>query len=176
MEFDLASVLKQFTGGAADAKAAEQHFEQAAQNARPQSLSEGLAAMFKSAQTPPLGQMVSQLFAGATADQQAAMLNQILASMSPTVLSKLLEDQGPLRDVLGDTTHTDGAPVMVNAAQAKQLTPEQVEQMTTHAEQHGPGVIDQLSSFYAQHTGLVKTLGGAALAIALAKMSQAQKK
>ncbi|WP_193752511.1 hypothetical protein [Cupriavidus sp. IDO] len=39
-----------------------------------------------------------------------------------------------------------------------------------HAEQSRPGAIDQLGNFYAQHPTLVKTLGGAALAIVLAKV------
>ena len=34
------------------------------------------------------------------------------------------------------------------------------------------GVIDEVSRFYAQHSGLIKTLGGAAIAIALAKMKE----
>ena len=44
--------------------------------------------------------------------------------------------------------------------------------IASHAEQHNPGIIDSLSSFYAEHPGLVKTLGSAALTIALAKMAQ----
>jgi hypothetical protein len=32
-----------------------------------------------------------------------------------------------------------------------------------------------MSDFYAQHSGLVKTLGGAALTIALAKMADADR-
>ena len=39
-----------------------------------------------------------------------------------------------------------------------------------NAHQMNPGIADELASFYAQHSGLIKTLGGAALAIALAKM------
>jgi hypothetical protein len=35
--------------------------------------------------------------------------------------------------------------------------------------------VDKASAFYAQHTTLVKTLGGAALSIALAKVAEWQK-
>ena len=56
--------------------------------------------------------------------------------------------------------------------QASQLTPGQVQAIATHAEQHSPGIIDKMSGFYAQHPGLVKTLGSAPLSIALAKMAQ----
>ena len=47
-----------------------------------------------------------------------------------------------------------------------------MQAIATHAEQHSPGIIDKLSGFYAQHPGLIKTLGSAALSIALAKMAQ----
>jgi hypothetical protein len=39
-----------------------------------------------------------------------------------------------------------------------------------HAHQTNPGIADQLASFYANHSGLIKTLGAAALAVAMAKM------
>ena len=52
--------------------------------------------------------------------------------------------------------------------QAAQLSPEQVQQIATHAEQHNPGIVDTVSGFYAQHPQLVKTLGSAALTVALA--------
>lgn len=46
----------------------------------------------------------------------------------------------------------------------------QVEQIAAHAEKQNPSVVDATSNFYAQHSGLVKTLGSAALTIALAKI------
>jgi hypothetical protein len=36
--------------------------------------------------------------------------------------------------------------------------------------QTNPGIADELAGFYAQHSGLIKTLGGEAPAIAMAKM------
>ena len=35
-----------------------------------------------------------------------------------------------------------------------------------------PSIVDKVSGFYAQHTTLCKTLGGAALSICLAKVAQ----
>jgi len=54
--------------------------------------------------------------------------------------------------------------------QASELSPEQVQEVVTHAHQAQPGIADELAGFYAQHAGLIKTLGGAALAIAMVKM------
>jgi len=45
-----------------------------------------------------------------------------------------------------------------------------VTELAATAEQAQPGVVDQVSRFYAEHSGLIKTLGGAALAITLASM------
>ena len=102
------------------------------------------------------------------------MLNQMLSSMGPSVLASLAAGAGggALSGILGRLTEGGAMPAAVTPAQASQLTPEQVQAIATHAEQHSPGLIDKMSGFYAQHPGLVKTLGSAALSIALAKMAQ----
>jgi hypothetical protein len=50
-----------------------------------------------------------------------------------------------------------------------------VQQMAAHAEKANPSIIESCSAFYAQHATLVKTLGGAALTIAMAKVAERQK-
>jgi hypothetical protein len=45
----------------------------------------------------------------------------------------------------------------------------------THAQNANPSVVESVSNFYAEHTTLVKTLGGAALTIALAKVAERQR-
>lgn len=140
----------------------EQHFDQVAQQAPADVVGKGLADAFKSDQTPPFAQMVAQLFANSTPEQRATMLNQLLATVGSGALTQAAG--GALGNVLAP-----GAS-QVTGEQASQLTPEQVQQIAAHAEQSHPGVIDQLGNFYAQHPTLVKTLGGAALAIVLAKM------
>jgi hypothetical protein len=59
----------------------------------------------------------------------------------------------------------------VTPQQAQQVTPQEVQEIARRAEQHDPSVLDKVGGFYAQHPDLVKTLGGAALAIALAGIS-----
>jgi hypothetical protein len=171
MAFDLGNLLSQFVGsgsGSAPANAPE-HFDQVAQNASPNLLSEGLAAMFHSEQTPPFGQMAGQLFGQANPNQQAGMLNQLLSSVGPSVLASLAG--GALGSLLGQFTQGGAAPT-VTPEQAASIPPEQVQQLAAHAEQQSPGIVDTMSRFYAEHPGLVKTLGGAALTIALAKMAE----
>ena len=43
----------------------------------------------KSDQTPPFAQMVAQMFGQANSQQQAGMLNQLLASLGPGALAAL---------------------------------------------------------------------------------------
>lgn len=175
MSFDLAGLLSQFAGGSRIAKSANapDQFHQAAQNAPPDLVSQGLSAMFKSDQTPAFGQMAGQLFGQANPNQQAGMLNQMLGSMGPSVLASLLGGVGGagLSGTLGQRSGSS-KPAALTPEQASQLTPVQVQDIAHHAEQNSPGIIDKMSAFYAEHPGLVKTLGGAALAIALAKMAE----
>lgn len=171
MAFDLGGLLQQIVGGA-DTANAEDRFHQVAQNAPPDLLTQGLSAMFRSDQTPPFAQMAGQLFGQANAGQQAGMLNQMLSGIGPTLLSSLAGGAGGagLASLLGQITQ--GGRAAITPDQVSQLTPEQVQLIAGHAERHNPGVIDQMSGFYAEHPTLVKTVGGAALSIVLAKMAE----
>ena len=62
----------------------------------------------------------------------------------------------------------------LTASQAQQIPPVVVQQLADHAEKANPSIVDSLSNFYAQHATLVKTLGGGALTIALAKIAERQ--
>jgi hypothetical protein len=140
----------------------EQHFDQVAQQATPEQLGQGISAALRSDQTPPFGQMVGQMFGQANGAQQAGMLNQILGALGPAAISSVAG--GALAGMLAPGQR------QITPQQASQLSPQQVQQIATHAEQQQPGIIDQMGRFYADHPTLVKTLGGAALAIALGKM------
>jgi len=158
-------LLKQYLGGATapvNADAAD-HYREIAAAAPASVVSEGIAAAMRSDQTPPFGQMVSQMFNNATPEQRSAMLNQLLGSLDPKVAASLGGPLGALVQGAGGGN--------ITPQQASTITPEQVQQAATHAEQHAPSIIDTMSDFYAQHAGLVKTLGSAALTIALAKMA-----
>jgi hypothetical protein len=174
MAFDLGGLLQQYLGAgtAQAATSAPDHFHQVAQSAPPDVVSHGLAEAFRSDQTPPFGQMVSQLFAQGTPEQKAGMLQQLLGSLSPAALTAL-GGSGALGSLL--SVGSGVTPATISPQQAAQLTPAQVEQIAAHAEKQNPSVIDTMSNFYAQHSGLVKTLGSAALTIALAKIANRMK-
>ena len=140
----------------------EQQFDQAAQAAPTNVLAAGLAHAFRSDQTPAIGEVVGQLFGNSSRQQQAGMLNQILATLGPAAAASLAGG------VLGNVM-TPGSS-QVTPDQASQLSAQQVQDVVEHAHQVNPGIADSLAGFYAQHSGLIKTLGGAALAIAMVKM------
>jgi hypothetical protein len=75
----------------------------------------------------------------------------------------------------GPSRPAGGAVPTITPGEAADVSPQQVQDVVTQAQQHSPGIVDSLSDFYAQHPGLVKTLGGAALAIALGKISRHMK-
>lgn len=156
---DVLSQITQFTGANAD-----QHFDQAATHASEDQLGAGLSAALRSDQTPPFGQMVGQMFGNSSPEQRAGLLNQVLATLGPAAASALAG--GVLGRLLrpGQTQLTPDQASQVSAAQAGEIA--------THAEQQRPGIVDEVSGFYAQHASLIKTLGGAALMIALAKMKE----
>jgi len=155
----LMDILNQMAG---TGNVSGQQFDQVAQNVPTNVLADGLAHAFRSDQTPAIGQMVGQLFANSSGQQQAGMLNQIIAALGPAVAGVL--GGGVLGSVMNPGNN------QVTAEQASQLSPEQVQAVVDHAHQANPGIADQIAGFYAQHSGLIKTLGGAALAVALAKM------
>lgn len=160
----LMDILQSALAGNAAGANADQHFDQVTQHASTDELGAGIAGALRSDQTPPFSDMVGQLFGHSSSTQQAGMLNQILATLGPAAASALAG--GVLGKMLapGQTQLTPD--------QASQLSPAQVSEIAAHAEQAQPGVVDQLGQFYAQHSGLIKMLGGAALMVTLAKMKE----
>jgi hypothetical protein len=165
----LGSVLQQYSGKSTPNTAdATQHFDQVAQAAPTNVLAEGLSAVFKSDQTPAFGNLVGSLFSQSSGDQKAGVLNQLIAAVGPGTLAQLAGG-GALASLLG------GGAQQITPEQAQNISPDLVQQLATHAEKADPSIIDKASAFYAQHTTLVKTLGGAALSIAIAKVAERQK-
>jgi hypothetical protein len=173
----LGNLLKQYTtsGGSGAATAAtpapdvHAHFDQVAEAAPPSAIAEGLTAAFKSDRTPAFGQMLSTLFNNSSGDQKAGMVNQLMSSVNPDTLKQVLSGVGLAGLVGGGTTQ-------LSPDQAQRLSPDAVQKLATHAQTANPGIVETVSDFYSQHTTLIKTLGGTALTVALAKMASSQGK
>ena len=145
-------------------------FDQFAQAAPQSAIADALSGAFRSEQTPPFGNMLGQLFGQSAPQQRASILNTLIATLGPTLLSQIVSRSGGsgLAGLLG------GGQAEVTPEQAAHVPPEAVQRAAEEAEKRDPSVIDMVSNVYAQHPTLIKTLGGAALAVALAKVAQRQ--
>ena len=171
----LSGLLQQYNGAQPSQApdTVDDDFDQLAQNAPQSALSDGLAAAFRSDQTPAFGQMVAQLFANAGGQQRAGIINTLISAIGPTLLAQVLSrgsGGGGLADLLR------GGQSEVTPEQAEQISPETVARVAEQAEQKDPSIIDRVSDFYSEHPTLIKSLGAAALTIALARVAQQQNK
>lgn len=158
----LNDVLNNYRGGQTqNSENAAEHFGQVAQMAPTNVVAEGLAAAFRSDQTPAFGSLIANLFSQSDGEQKAGILNHLLAAVGPGALAQIAGGRLPV-----------GANQQVTPDQAQAVPPEVVQQLAGHAEKADPSIVEKASSFYAQHSMLVKTLGGAALSIALAKVAE----
>jgi hypothetical protein len=171
----LQNVLTQYAGGNTSGpenpQEVESHFSQVAAVAPQSSMAEGLAAAFRSEQTPAFGQMVSSLFSQSSGEQKAGLLNQLMSSVPPGAVQSLLGSGaagGALASLLQSRSTN------ITPEQAQQVSPEAVQQLAASAEKHDPSIVDTASQFYAQHSTLVKTLGGMAMTLALAHIAEKQ--
>ena len=153
-------------------------FDQMATNAPPEALSDGLAAAFRSDQTPEFAQMASQMFGQASGSQRAGILNALIQVAGPMVMQQVLARRqgaggapgGGLGGILDKVLGRGQA--QVTPEDAEQVDPQAVEELAREAEKKDPSVIDKLSRVYAEQPQLLKTLGGIALAIALGRIAQ----
>jgi hypothetical protein len=139
------------------------HFDQISQSTPPESLGDALASMFRSNATPPFGDLVGNLFSQSNPQQRADALNHLVQALGPAAAT--LGGAGILGRLLGGD-QGQGAP-RISPEQVSEIPASEVAQLASRAEQHNPGVVDRVGSFYAQHPALVKTLGAAALAVAM---------
>ena len=169
MALDLGNLLQQYLGGTQNANAGRAYddFDQVAQNAPRSAMAQGVTEALRSDQTPPFPQMVSQLFDKSDPTQRAGMLNQLLGSLGPGLLSSVAG--GALGNLFRGG---NDAPAAITPEQAATMTPEQVKQLAEEAEKENPSIVDRMGDFYAENPTLVKTIGGAALAIVLGRIAQ----
>ena len=150
---------------AQDPRKVEDDFERVAHVGDRDDLTDGLAAAFRSEQTPPFPAMLAQLFERSAGPQRAGIFNTLLRSLGPQAIGALLGTRG-LGGLFGGA-----APQEITPEMAQQIPPDAVREAAEQAEAKDPSVIDRLSRVYAEQPQLIKTLGAAALAIALAKMA-----
>ena len=163
---DLAGIFEQYRNAsvANPPKNVRQDYEQAADTVPSSHLEDALSEAFRSGETPPFAQMLSNLFANSNPDQRAGILNQLLSAVGPGGLAS-----GALGSLGGLLR---GGNANVSAEQANQVSPDAVQQLAEHAEKRNPSIIDQAGRFYSQHPQLVKALGAGSLAFIMSHLSK----
>jgi len=157
----LNNILQRYSGAGGGTAAAPEDshddFQQVARAAPPEVVAGGISQAFRSDQTPPFPQMLANLFGHSDPNQRAGLLNRLLSALGPGASS------------LPGLSGLSGAGTLT-PEQANQIPPEQVQQIAEHAERKNPSIVDQVSSFYAQHPDVMKAVGGLALTVALQHM------
>lgn len=163
----IGNILEQYTGSGNQPANADNDFDQVTQAAPRPAMADGIAAAFRSDQTPPFAQMVSQMFGQASGQERAGLLNMLISVVGPGLVSQVLGQQGlsGLAGMLG------GGQTQVTPQQAEQVPPEAVGQVAAQAEQQDPSIIERVSDFFADNPALVKTLGTAALGLVMSRMA-----
>ncbi|MGI8961568.1 MAG: hypothetical protein ACR2IV_17760 [Bryobacteraceae bacterium] len=161
---DILNVVQQYSGASASnpPPSTQQDFSKIAQTAPQPHLAGGLAEAFRSDQTPPFSEMIGSLFSQSNGQQRAGILTQLLSSSGANPLSALGNRFSGLLKPGSQVTPQE----------ADQITPEAVQQLAEHAQKENPSIIDQASSFYAQHPQLVQGLGAGALALIMSHISK----
>ena len=97
------------------------------------------------------------------------MLNTLMATAGPGILSSFLGKNpgGALGNLL-----QSGQTTTVTPEQAAAVSPDEVQDLAAHVEKHEPSVIDRVSEIYSEHPTLIKSLGAAAMMIAVQHISQ----
>jgi hypothetical protein len=142
----------------------EQDYQRAAEAVPSSHLADALGETFRSGETPPFGQMLSSLFVNSNPDQRAGILNHLLSAVGPAALGS-----GALGSLGGLLR---GGNANVSPEQARQVAPEDVQQLAEHAEKQNPSIIDHASQFYSQHPKLVQALGAGSLALIMSHLSK----
>ena len=160
MNNDVQTLIQQLSGKGNEVPPpeAQAQFQQIAQSAPPEELSEGLQDAFNSDKTPPFAQMIAQLFGQADGQQKNGILGALLGGLG-----------GAAQQALG-RAGVDGRP-----DEATQLSTGQVEQIAQQAQDADPGIVGQMSRFYAENPVLVKSLGGLAMAMVLGRMTSGRR-
>ncbi len=166
---DLGGLVNRFASGNARDEDVHEAYDQVATRVPHGTLAEGLGDAFRSDQTPPFEQMVSGLFAQSSPDQKAALLKQLLGSLDPATVSRILGSLG-----LGGVA-SSVASGSVTPEVAQRVPPEAVQDLAEQAARKDPSIVDKAAGFYAQHPTLVKAIGAGALALLLSRISQARR-
>jgi len=142
----------------------DRDFDRLSEIAPRETVADGLAAAFRSDATPPFPQMLGQMFGRSAGPQRANILNMLMASVGPALLQQILSRRG--------RPQPEPSSQPVTPEVADQVSTQEVEELARHAEERDPSILERISRTYAEQPQIIKTLGAAALTVALARIAQ----
>jgi hypothetical protein len=110
------------------------------------------------------------LFGRSNSAQKTNVLNTLIATLGPALVSQLLAKHGS-HDAAKEV---EAGAARIPSAVAEQIPEKSIEAVAAEAEKRDPSIVDRVSKFYADQPALIKTLGGLALTVAMAKVAQRQ--
>lgn len=166
MGFDLGNLLQQHAGHvtANDPDGVAQAFRHIAATQPQSSIAEGISTALRAGETPAFAQIVSQLYLHSDATLRTTLLNLLLDNVSPAMLEAL---SGSIGQLLTDNGHPQ-----LNSEQVADITPPQVAEIASVAEQHNPGIVDRVATLFSRHADIFNALDSSILKSALGKMAQ----
>ena len=150
-------------------------FDRISQEVSEDDLSHGLEQAFQSDATPPFEQMVGQLYDNSDEDTRAGLLNEILGSLGHGGGGALASGLGGglAGGVLGGVLRRMGdRQPRISPNEVRQIPSRDIEVAAAEAARQNPGIVQNISRFYARHPQLVHTLGQAALGILMSGMAR----
>jgi hypothetical protein len=163
----LMDILAQYAGQAASSaqsqpqQSAHDDFTQVASQASPELLGGGIAQALQGG-SAGFESSIAKLFENSDPQQRTGLLQRLIQAAGPTVLSSFAG---------GALSHLAQPGATARQSDANAITPSQAGELAGAARQSNPGIVSELGSFYSQHPTLVKTLGAAALAMAMSHMA-----
>ena len=152
-------------------------FDRVSHEASPEEIEVGLEDAFNSEVTPPFEQMVGQLYGESDDDTRAGVLNEILASLGGAAPAAGAIGSGVAGGVLGDLLRRAGqGNPRISPSDARSIPPRDIEVAAAEARRQNPGIVQQVSRFYARHPQLVQVLGQAALSILMSGMARRRRR
>jgi hypothetical protein len=149
---ELGDLFKRVKTGSAPEGEVNEAYDRVAGAVPSESLADGLSHAFKSDETPPFEQMVSALFDRSTPEQRADFVNHLISVIGPAGVANALSTAG-----IGGESPT--------------IAPEMLQGLARQAAAKDPSIIDKAARFYSQHPTLVKSLGVAALAVLMRRVT-----
>ena len=163
----LMDILSQYAGQALSGgqpqaqQSLHEDFSQVAAQAPPELLGGGIAQALEGG-SGGFESSIAKLFENSDPQQRTGLLQRLIQAAGPAILSSFAG---------GALSHLAQPGAQAQQADADAITPAQAGELAAAAKQSSPSIVSELGSFYSEHPTLVKTLGAAALAIAMSNMA-----